>query len=37
MNKLKYILSSLVVCLGATSCVDMLDDNGNPDRAHFVS
>lgn len=37
MNKLKYILSSLVVCLGATSCVDMLDDNVNPDRAHFVS
>ena len=37
MNKLKYILSSLVVCLGATSCVDMLDDNVNPDRAHQVS
>lgn len=27
----------MVVCLGATSCVDMLDDNVNPDRAHFVS
>lgn len=37
MNRLKYILSSLVVCLGATSCVDMLDDNVNPDRAHQVT
>ena len=27
----------MVVCLGATSCVDMLDDNVNPDRAHQVS
>ena len=37
MNKLKYILSTLLVGLFATSCVDMLDDNINPDKAHAVT
>ena len=37
MNKLKYIFASLIVCLGAVSCTDMLDDNINPDRAHEVT
>ena len=37
MNKLKYIFASLIVCLGAASCTDMLDDNINPDRAHEVT
>ena len=37
MNKLKYILSTLLIGLFATSCVDMLDDNINPDTAHKVT
>ena len=37
MNKLKYILSTVLIGLFATSCVDMLDDNINPDKAHAVT
>lgn len=37
MNKLKYILSTVLIGLFATSCVDMLDDNINPDTAHAVT
>lgn len=37
MNKLKYILSTLLIGLGAASCTDMLDDNINPDKAHAVT
>lgn len=37
MNKLKYIFASLAICLAATSCTDMLDDNVNPDTAHEVT
>ena len=37
MNKLKYILSTVLVGLCATSCVDILDDNINPDRAHVIT
>lgn len=37
MNKLKYILSTLLIGLGATSCTDMLDDNINPDKSHAIT
>lgn len=37
MNKLKYILSTVLVGLCATSCVDILDENVNPDRAHAIT
>ena len=37
MNKLKYLLSTILVALCATSCVDILDDNVNPDRAHAIT
>ena len=37
MNKLKYILSTLLIGLSAGSCVDMLDDNVNPDKAHAIT
>ncbi len=37
MNKLKYILSTVLVGLCATSCVDILDENINPDRAHEIT
>ena len=37
MNKLKYLLSTVLVGLCCTSCVDILDDNVNPDRAHAIT
>ena len=37
MNKLKYILSTVLIGLFAASCTDMLDDNVNPDKAHAVT
>lgn len=37
MNKLKYILSTLLIGLGAVSCTDMLDDNVNPDKSHAIT
>lgn len=37
MNKLKYILSTVLIGLGAVSCTDMLDDNVNPDTSHAIT
>ncbi len=37
MNKLKYILSTLIIGLGAASCTDMLDENVNPDKSHAIT
>ncbi len=37
MNKLKYILSTVLIGLFATSCVDMLDENVAQDKAHVVT
>ncbi|MDD6026672.1 MAG: SusD/RagB family nutrient-binding outer membrane lipoprotein [bacterium] len=37
MNKIKNIFLTILLSIGATSCVDMLDDNVNPDRAHEVT
>ena len=37
MNKLKYILSTVLIGLCSTSCVDILDENINPDRAHAIT
>ncbi len=36
MNKLKLIALSFLICVGATSCKDILDDNVNPDKAHQI-
>ena len=37
MNKLKYILSTVLIGACCASCVDMLDDNVNPDKAHAIT
>lgn len=37
MNKLKHIILAALVGLGATSCVDVLYDNVNPDKAHTIT
>lgn len=37
MNKIKFIALSLLICFGAVSCRDTLDDNVNPDKAHSIS
>ena len=37
MNKLKLIAMSLLLCITSTSCVDMLDDNENPDKAASIT
>ena len=37
MNKLKLIAMSLLLGITGTSCVDMLDDNENPDKAASIT
>ena len=37
MNKLKLIAMSLLLGVTGTSCVDMLDDNENPDKAASIT
>ena len=37
MNKLKYLLSTILVAWCATSGGDILDDKVNPDRAHAIT
>ena len=37
MNKWKFIALSLLLAVSGTSCVDMLDDNENPDSAASIT
>ncbi|MDD2961129.1 MAG: SusD/RagB family nutrient-binding outer membrane lipoprotein [Muribaculaceae bacterium] len=37
MNKLKLAALTLLLGISATSCVDILDDNVNPDKAHEIT
>ena len=37
MNKLKLIAMSILLGVTGTGCVDMLDDNENPDKAASVT
>lgn len=37
INKLKLIALLLLVSMVSVSCEDILDDNVNPDRAHYIS
>ena len=36
MKKIKYIVATLLMGLVSVSCTDILDDNVNPDRAHYI-
>ncbi len=37
MNKLKLITLSILLSFGAVSCVDILNDNVNPDKSHEIT